>query len=107
MGDGILKDATLLLGDPNVANDHGFSRYGARPTLIVMTDGGTNQAPSGWSMPAGFNWKDWTDYDGNGVATTPRPISTRSMRSIKRLKPSNAAARSTRWASVPVRIPPC
>ena len=56
------------MGDPTVPNDHGFSRYGARPTLIVMTDGVTNQAPSGWSMPAGFNWKDWTDYDGNGVA---------------------------------------
>jgi len=24
MGDGILKGRTLLLGDPNVANDHGF-----------------------------------------------------------------------------------
>jgi Flp pilus assembly protein TadG len=68
MGDGILKGWTLLLGDPNVPNDHGFSRYGARPTLIVMTDGVTNQAPSGWSMPASFKWSDWTDYNGDGVA---------------------------------------
>jgi Flp pilus assembly protein TadG len=68
IGDGLLKSWTLLLGDPTVPNDHGFSRYGARPTIILMTDGVTNQAPSGWSMPAGFNWKDWTDYDGNGVA---------------------------------------
>jgi Flp pilus assembly protein TadG len=68
IGDGLLKSWTLLLGDPSVPNDHGFSRYGARPTIILMTDGVTNQAPSGWSMPAGFNWKDWTDYDGNGVA---------------------------------------
>jgi Flp pilus assembly protein TadG len=68
MGDGILKSRALLVGDPNVANDHGFSRYGARPTIIVMTDGQTNQAPSGWAMPSGFKWSDWTDYDGNGSA---------------------------------------
>lgn len=68
MGDGILKARTLLVGDPNVAGDHGYSRYGARPTMIVMTDGQTNQAPSGWSMPSGFKWADWTDYDGNGSA---------------------------------------
>ncbi len=68
MGDGILKARSLLVGDPAVPTDHGFSRYGARPTIIVMTDGQTNQAPSGWSMPAGFKWSDWTDYDGNGTA---------------------------------------
>ncbi len=68
MGDGILKARSLLVGDPTVPTDHGFSRYGARPTIIVMTDGDTNQAPSGWSMPAGFKWSDWTDYDGNGTA---------------------------------------
>jgi Flp pilus assembly protein TadG len=68
MGDGILKARTLLVGDPSDPNDHGFSRYGARPTIIVMTDGQTNQAPHGWSMPSDFNWADWTDYDGDGTA---------------------------------------
>jgi hypothetical protein len=68
MGDGILKARALLVGDPNVTTDHGFSRYGARPTMIVMTDGQTNQAPSGWSLPNTFKWSDWTDYDGNGTA---------------------------------------
>jgi Flp pilus assembly protein TadG len=68
MGDGILKSRALLVGDPAVPSDHGFSRYGARPTIIVMTDGQTNQAPSGWALPNGFKWSDWTDYDGNGTA---------------------------------------
>ena len=68
MGDAILKGRELLVGDPNVPSDHGFSRYGARPTMIVMTDGQTNQAPHGWSLPSGFKWSDWTDYDGNGTA---------------------------------------
>ena len=26
------------------------------------------EAPSGWAMPSGFKWTDWTDYDGNGAA---------------------------------------
>ena len=68
MGDGMLKGRALLVGDPAVAGDHGSSRYGARPTLIVMTDGQTNQAPNGWSMPNTFKWSDWTDYDSNGTA---------------------------------------
>lgn len=68
MGDGILKARSLLVGDPANPNDHGFSRYGARPTIIVMTDGETNQAPNGWTMPSSFKWSDWTDYDGNGTA---------------------------------------
>jgi Flp pilus assembly protein TadG len=68
MGDGILKARALLVGDPAVPSDHGFSRYGARPTMIVMTDGQTNQAPSGWALPSSFKWSDWTDYDGNGTA---------------------------------------
>ena len=68
MGDGMLKGRALLVGDPAVAGDHGYSRYGARPTLIVMTDGQTNQAPNGWSMPNTFKWSDWTDYDSNGTA---------------------------------------
>ncbi len=68
MGDGILKARELLVGDADDPDDDGYSRYGARPTMIVMTDGQTNQAPYGWSMPAGFDWDDWTDYDGDGSA---------------------------------------
>jgi len=68
MGDGVLKARELLVGDPSDPNDDGYSRYGARPTMIIMTDGQTNQGPSGWSMPAGFNWSEWTDYDGDGQA---------------------------------------
>ena len=68
MGDGILKGRELLLGVDSDPNDEGFSRYGARPTMIVMTDGQANRCPSGWSLPGSFKWKDWTDYDGDGVA---------------------------------------
>ncbi len=45
-----------------------YRRYGTRPTMLIMTDGQTNQKPSGWSLPAGFDWDDWTDYDGDGNA---------------------------------------
>lgn len=68
MGDGILKGRELLVGDADDADDEGYSRYGARPTMIVMTDGRANEKPSGWSLPGGFSWTDWTDYDGDGVA---------------------------------------
>ncbi|RIK72112.1 MAG: hypothetical protein DCC67_19705, partial [Planctomycetota bacterium] len=68
MGDGILKARELLLGADNDPNDDGFARYGARPTMLIMTDGQTNQRPSGWSLPSGFNWAKWTDYDGDGAA---------------------------------------
>jgi hypothetical protein len=66
MGDGILKARQMLVGTGG--SDQGYSRYGARPTMILMTDGLTNQKPSGWSMPAGFTWAQWTDYDGDGTA---------------------------------------
>jgi hypothetical protein len=46
----------------------GHVRYGARPTVILMTDGLANRHPSGWSLPADFDWADWTDYDGDGDA---------------------------------------
>ncbi len=59
IGDGILKAREMLVD---------YARYGARPTMLLMTDGISNQKPSGWSMPAGFSWADWTDYDGNGSA---------------------------------------
>lgn len=68
MGDGILKARELLVGVSSNPDDEGYSRYGARPTMIVMTDGQTNQKPSGWTMPADFNWADWTDYNGDGTA---------------------------------------
>lgn len=66
MGDGILKARQLLVGTGG--GDEGFSRYGARPTMVLMTDGQTNQKPASWSTPSGFNWADWTDYDGDGDA---------------------------------------
>ncbi len=64
MGDGILKAKELLVGAGG--SDHGYVRYGARPTMLVMTDGQTNQKPSGWTAPSDFKWSDYTDYDGNG-----------------------------------------
>ncbi len=45
-----------------------YRRYGTRPTMLIMTDGRTNQKPSGWSLPHDFDWADWTDYDGDGDA---------------------------------------
>jgi len=68
MGDGILKARELLVGVASDPEDEGYSRYGARPTMIVMTDGQTNQKPSGWSLPTTFKWSDWTDYNGDGAA---------------------------------------
>ncbi len=64
IGDGILKARQLLVGTGG--DDDGYSRYGARPTMILMTDGQTNQKPGGWN---GYvNWSEWTDYDGDGSA---------------------------------------
>ncbi len=68
MGDGILKARELLVGAADDPDDDGYSRYGSRPTMLIMTDGQTNQKPDGWSMPSGFQWSDWTDYDGDGSA---------------------------------------
>lgn len=68
MGDGILKGREMLVGKASDANDEGHSRYGARPTMIVMTDGRANEAKSGWSLPDDFDWDTWTDYDGDGEA---------------------------------------
>lgn len=59
MGDGIKAGRELL-------EDH--MRYGARPTMLVMTDGQANVSPGGWALPCGWNWADLTDYDGDGVA---------------------------------------
>jgi len=65
MGDGIKKGRQLLVGD---GASGGHARHGARPTMLVMTDGMTNQKPAGWSAPASFKWSDWTDFDGDGTA---------------------------------------
>ncbi|MEN1681811.1 MAG: vWA domain-containing protein [Planctomycetota bacterium] len=68
IGDGVLKAREMLVGPDGDTTTDGHSRYGARPTIILMTDGQANRAPSNWSMPAGFSWADYTDYDGNGSA---------------------------------------
>jgi len=68
MGDGILKGREMLVGKAGDPNDDGFTRYGARPTMILMTDGLANRRPSGWSLPSSFHWEDWTDYNGDGTA---------------------------------------
>lgn len=65
-GYGILEARNMLLGTGG--SDTGHLRFGARPTMIVMTDGLANRSPSGFTMPANWNWAEWTDYDGDGVA---------------------------------------
>jgi Flp pilus assembly protein TadG len=68
MGDGILHGRELLVGEDSNPDDEGYARPGARPTMFVMTDGQTNQKPSGWSLPSNFHWSDWTDFNGDGSA---------------------------------------
>ncbi len=58
-----LEDATDLLDDQG--------RYGAQKAILLMTDGQSNQYPSGYgtgSLPAGWNWNDITDFDDDGFA---------------------------------------
>ena len=57
---GGLADAVALL------NEH--RRYGARPTILLMTDGNANERDPHWSMPADWVWSELTDYDGDGDA---------------------------------------
>ncbi|MCA9114670.1 MAG: hypothetical protein KDA79_06255 [Planctomycetaceae bacterium] len=57
---GGLEEATQLL------QNHG--RYGARPTIILMTDGQANVSPSGYRLPNDWDWSSMTDYDGDGVS---------------------------------------
>ena len=68
MGYGIQDAKEMLIGDPSDPHNNGHARYGARPTMIIMTDGQTNQGPGSWSLPSGWKWSDWTDYDGDGDA---------------------------------------
>lgn len=65
IGDGILKGRELLMGS---GGSEGYSRYGSRPTMLLMTDGLSNQSPSGWSLPSGWSWAAYTDFDGDGDA---------------------------------------
>jgi len=57
---GGLKDAKQLL------IDHG--RIGARPTILLMTDGNSNTIDSGESttLPSDWDWDELFDYDGDG-----------------------------------------
>ncbi|MFI4875825.1 MAG: pilus assembly protein TadG-related protein [Blastopirellula sp. JB062] len=59
MGYGV-KEASELLTD--------HARHGARPTMVLMTDGQANRYPSGWRLPHNWNWADYTDMDGDGRA---------------------------------------
>lgn len=46
-------------------------RHGAQKAILLMTDGQSNQYPSGFgtgSLPAGWDWDDVTDFDGDGQA---------------------------------------
>jgi len=46
-------------------------RYGAQKSILLMTDGQPNQYPSGFDeddLPAGWDWDELTDFDGDGVA---------------------------------------
>lgn len=68
VGAGLKEARETLVGKANDPGDEGHTRYGARPTIILMTDGQANRSASNWSFPAGFDWDDWTDYDGDGDA---------------------------------------
>jgi Mg-chelatase subunit ChlD len=64
-----LKDGRTLLAQKG--------RYGAKPVIVLMTDGLANQYPSGWSLPPSWNWAAMTDLDGDGDAdysTTNRAV---------------------------------
>jgi len=59
IGDGLLNAREML---------QSHMRYGARPTILLMTDGLANVCPGGWNLPGDFDWNQWTDYDGDGYA---------------------------------------
>jgi hypothetical protein len=44
------------------------ARTGARPTILLITDGNANRSVGSSSLPAGWDWADYTDYDGDGDA---------------------------------------
>jgi Flp pilus assembly protein TadG len=43
-------------------------RYGARPTVLLMSDGVANVYPNNWKLPNNWSWADLTDFDGDGAA---------------------------------------
>jgi len=55
-----VKEASDLLTD--------HARHGARPTVVLMTDGQANRYKDGFSLPDDWDWDDYTDYDGDGSA---------------------------------------
>jgi len=57
---GGLNEAMELL------NEH--RRYGARPTILIMTDGNANERDPNWQVPSDWNWNALTDFDGDGEA---------------------------------------
>lgn len=59
---GGMKDAIALLD--------AHKRGGARPAILLMTDGNGNTLDSGESstLPTGWNWNTLFDYNGDGVA---------------------------------------
>lgn len=61
MGGG-LSDAITLLDT--------YKREGARPTILLMTDGNTNTIDSGanTSLPSGWDWNALFDYNGDGAS---------------------------------------
>lgn len=59
-GDRILKVRRLLVaaaGEP----ENGFFLSGARPAMLMMTDGQTSRKPYGWSLTVDFVWSNWAD----------------------------------------------
>jgi Flp pilus assembly protein TadG len=58
---GGLKDAITMLDE--------HCRVGARPAIVLMTDGNTNTIDAGedTSLPGDWNWDEMFDYDGDGV----------------------------------------
>lgn len=59
MGSGVDRATDML-------RDH--ARHGARPTMVLMTDGLANRHPGNFSLPGDWDWAEYTDYNGNGQA---------------------------------------
>lgn len=59
MGAGVNQATDLLMN---------HARHGARPTMVLMTDGLANRHAGDFSLPSDWNWAEYTDYNGNGQA---------------------------------------
>ncbi|MEX1041613.1 MAG: pilus assembly protein TadG-related protein [Pirellulaceae bacterium] len=57
MGSGVDSATDMLMN---------HSRHGARPTMVLMTDGLANRHPGNFSLPGDWDWDEFTDYDGDG-----------------------------------------